>query len=76
MRTLNQSVTASVIASSGSMVSASLELVLNIKIRLPIISSGARVPMRSETCVRRCTALASLERRTSRLPVVKWSRLP
>ena len=37
-----------VTSSSGSMVSARLRLVLNIRIRLPIISSGARVPMRSE----------------------------
>ena len=42
-----------VTSSSGSMVSARLGLVLNIRIRLPIISSGARVPMRREIWTRR-----------------------
>ena len=58
------------------MVSARLRSVLNIRIRLPIISSGARVPMRSEICTRRWTALVSLVRRTISCPVVKRSRLP
>ena len=68
--------TIEVTSSKGSMVSARFWSVLNIRIRLPIISRGARVPMRSETCTQRCTALASLVRRTISLPVVKWSRLP
>jgi len=42
------------------MVSARLRLVLIIRIRLPIIKSGARVPMRSETWVKRWRVLASL----------------
>ena len=58
------------------MVSARLRLVLNIRIRLPIISSGARVPMRSETWKMRCTAPVSLDRRTISRPVVKRSMLP
>ncbi len=41
---------------------------LIIRIRLPIISSGARVPMRSETWTKRWTALMSLVRRTISSP--------
>ena len=58
------------------MVSARLRLVLNMRIRLPIISRGARVPMRSETWKTRCTAPVSLDNRTISRPVVKRSMLP
>jgi hypothetical protein len=51
---LKKTSTRLVITSSGSTFSVSWRLVLYIiKIRLPIIISGARVPMRSVTCTRR-----------------------
>ena len=55
---------AEVTSSSGSMVSARLRLVLIIRMRLPTISSGARVPMRSEIWTTRWTAFTSLVSRT------------
>ena len=42
---------------------------VTIRMRLPIIRSGARVPIRSEICTSRWTALASLVRRTISWPV-------
>ncbi len=58
------------------MVVARAGLVTNMRMMLPIIDSGARVPIRSETWVKRCTALASLVRRTISFPVENRSRLP
>ena len=43
---------------------------------LPSMRSGARVPMRSEICVRLFTAPTSLVRRTRSCPVFCRSRLP
>ena len=65
-----------VTSSSGSMVSARLRLVLNMRMRLPIMSRGARVPMRREIWKTRCTAPVSLDILTISLPVVKRSMLP
>ena len=48
----------------GSIISDRRVSVLNIKIRLPIINRGARVPMRSETCTSRWKTVVSLDRRT------------
>ena len=58
------------------MVSARLGLVLTIRIRLPTIRSGARVPMRSVIWVRVFKAATSLVRRTINWPVFWRSRLP
>ena len=66
---MKNTITTEVTSSRGSMDNARLWLVLIIRIRLPIISSGARVPIRNEICTRRCTALESLVRRTINWPV-------
>ena len=63
-------------SSSGSMVSARLGLVLTIRIMLPTISNGARVPIRSDIWVRVFRAATSLVRRTINCPVFCRSRLP
>ena len=64
-----------VMTSSGNMIIARLGLVLTIRIRLPIISNGALVPIRRDTCTRRCTALVSLLSLTISWPVFNASML-
>ena len=59
-----------VASNTGTIINANRLSVTNIKIRLPIISSGARVPMRKETCTMRWKAVVSLERRTMSCPVL------
>ena len=48
IRTTKKTMSAEVTSSSGSMARARVRLVLIIRIRLPTIRSGARVPIRSE----------------------------
>ncbi len=67
---------AEVTSSSGSMVMASAGAVLTIRIRLPIISNGARVPMRNVVWVSCLRAVTSLLRRTSSWPVFCRSKFP
>ena len=62
---------AEVMNSSGSMVRARLRLVLIIRIRLPRIRSGARVPMRSVTWVRRWTPAGEADEQLPRLEPVQ-----
>ena len=49
---------------------------LNIRMMLPIMINGARVPIRKEICTMRWMTLESLERRTINWPVFRRSRLP
>ena len=76
MRSTKNAMSADVTTRSGNIVSARLRLVAIISTRLPTMRSGARVPMRSETCVSIFTALTSLVSRTRSRPVFWRSRLP
>ncbi len=68
--------TAEVRSRSGSMASAREGLVRIIRTRLPIISSGALVPILRETWVSLWSAAVSLASRVMSCPVPSLSRFP
>ncbi len=74
IRTMKKTMTAEVRTRTGSMTRASRGLVRTIRIRLPSIRRGARVPILSEIMTTRWTALVSLVRRTRSEPVFRASR--
>ena len=64
IRTTKKTMIAEVTINRGSIAKARVRLVLIIRIRLPTIRSGARVPIRREISTTRWTAFTSLVRRT------------